>query len=66
LGSGNDVRVKEHGDSFDIWLPLFGVSTKWNGRGSGTGMDVFAGDADSDRGDLRILSGTDLSVDPYG
>jgi hypothetical protein len=29
-------------------------------------MDVFVSDADSDRGDQRTLSGSDLSIDPYG
>ena len=66
MGSSNDVRVDEYGDKFDSWLPLFGISKKWNGHGSGAGMDVFASDAVSDRGDLRILSCADLSVDPYG
>ena len=53
-------------DEFDIWLHLFGIRTKWSEHGSGAGMDVFAGDADSDRGSLRILSIANRSVDPHG
>jgi hypothetical protein len=56
-----DGRVNEH--EFDIWLLLFGIRTKWNEHGSGA---VFAGDADSDRGSLRILFVADRSVDPHG
>jgi len=59
-----DGRVNE--DEFDIWLHLFGIRTKWSEHGSGAGMDVFAGDADSDRGSLRILSIANRSVDPHG
>jgi hypothetical protein len=59
-----DGRVNEH--EFDIWLLLFGIRTKWNEHGSRSGIDVFAGDADSDRGSLRILSVADRSVGPYG
>ncbi len=59
-----DGRVNEH--EFDIWLLLFGIRTKWNEHGSGAGMDVFAGGADSGRCSLRILSVADLSVDPHG
>jgi hypothetical protein len=59
-----DGRVDE--DEFDIWLRLFGISTKCNEPESGVGADVFAGDADSDRASLRILSGSDRSIDPYG
>jgi hypothetical protein len=59
-----DGRVNEH--EFDNWLLLFGIRTKWNEHGSVAGMDVFAGDADSDRRSLRILSVADRSVDPYG
>jgi hypothetical protein len=59
-----DGRVEKH--ELDIWLPLFGICTKWNEHGSGTGMDIFADDADSDRGSLRILFVADLSVDPHG
>ena len=56
--------MNEH--EFDIWLLLFGIRTKWNEHGSGSGTDVFASDADSDRGSLRILSVADRSVGPYG
>jgi hypothetical protein len=55
-------RVNE--DEYDIWLPLFGSVAKYIWRGSGAGTNV-SGDAVS-RGDLRILSGSDLSFDPHG
>jgi hypothetical protein len=57
-----DGRVDE--DEYAIWLPLFGSNAKYIERGSGTGTNV-SGDAVS-RGDLRILSGADLSFDPHG
>jgi hypothetical protein len=57
-----DGRVNE--DEYDIWLPLFGSNAKYIRRGSEAGANVSS-DADG-RGDLRILSSSDLSFDPYG
>jgi hypothetical protein len=59
-----DCDGRVDADEYDIRLPLFGSNAKYIGRGSGAGTYVSS-DADG-RGDLRILSGSDLSFDPYG